>query len=466
MISYKAGGSSGLNGVRIFSLRDGEDALCFSRRILDNFRSLVFNVLSFSPRMIVVMNCSSTSRGIRTLDSWKNLTLAFSPLNESSHEVAGEHGNVIYGQKMCVRSENLKFSIWTNESPAIAPTSWYSRVEKLIGSTMTKIAATNTNPPPTIINKQRLIVIPIAKKMGVSSRKPRTVAPNTVLEAAWKDRKPLNHEAMKGLAKQTDMTERQVEVWFRRRKALNAPTPLAKFRECRMNRGKQKKSAKPYFWKSITCWEDWPYQHVSSDMYWHYVVELGFYWSLVFTLCTDHKRKLTKMSIYVKNKNATDGFFVLFLVIWILSRVVYYPYVVLYSTTIETYYAGIMDNTFGAHWFFNFFLYLLQVLHLIWTYMIFRIVYRKIVKGNVEDVRSDSEDDDGAEADTESENEAKETNELKGKNGTQKKNGFKKNWSAKSHQKVYTKKRNSCLFDLLLLYQKFHKKGADSYYFI
>ncbi|XP_052801525.1 ceramide synthase 2-like isoform X2 [Mya arenaria] len=328
-----------------------------------------------------------------------------------------------------------------------------------------------------------LIVIPIAKKMGVSSRKPRTVAPNTVLEAAWKDRKPLNHEAMKGLAKQTDMTERQVEVWFRRRKALNAPTPLAKFRECSWHLIMYTSFfiyalvylwKKPYFWKSITCWEDWPYQHVSSDMYWHYVVELGFYWSLVFTLCTDHKRKdfkemvthhfativlmyfswilnfarigtivlavhdsadtwlaLTKMSIYVKNKNATDGFFVLFLVIWILSRVVYYPYVVLYSTTIETYYAGIMDNTFGAHWFFNFFLYLLQVLHLIWTYMIFRIVYRKIVKGNVEDVRSDSEDDDGAEADTESENEAKETNELKGKNGTQKKNGFKKNWSAK-----------------------------------
>jgi len=33
-------------------------------------------------------------------------------------------------------------------------------------------------------------------------------------------------------------------------------------------------------------------QHVSEDMYWHYVIELGFYWSLVFTLFTDHKRKV------------------------------------------------------------------------------------------------------------------------------------------------------------------------------
>jgi len=33
------------------------------------------------------------------------------------------------------------------------------------------------------------------------------------------------------------------------------------------------------------------------------------------------------MSIYVKNKTATDAFFVVFLVTWILSRLVYYPYV-------------------------------------------------------------------------------------------------------------------------------------------
>jgi len=45
---------------------------------------------------------------------------------------------------------------------------------------------------------------------------------HTVLSVPWQ-----------GLSKQVDLTERQVEVWFRRRRQLNAPTPLAKFRECR-----------------------------------------------------------------------------------------------------------------------------------------------------------------------------------------------------------------------------------------
>jgi len=33
-------------------------------------------------------------------------------------------------------------------------------------------------------------------------------------------------------------------------------------------------------------------QDITSDMYWHYVIELGFYWGLVFTVCSDHKRKV------------------------------------------------------------------------------------------------------------------------------------------------------------------------------
>ncbi|XP_053390467.1 uncharacterized protein LOC128553351 [Mercenaria mercenaria] len=183
--------------------------------------------------------------------------------------------------------------------------------------------------------------------------------------------------------------------------------------------------------------------HVSKDMYWHYMIELAFYWSLVFTLFSDNKRKdfkemiihhfativlmyfswvlnfvrvgtlmlvvhdaadnwlaLAKMSIYAKNKTATDIFFGIFLLVWVLSRLIVYPFVVLYCTTVESFTIGLIDSTFCAHQFFNFFLYVLLVLHCIWTYMIFRIVYRKMVKGNVEDVRSDSEDS-GEESDNE-----------------------------------------------------------------
>jgi len=59
------------------------------------------------------------------------------------------------------------------------------------------------------------------------------------------------------------------------------------------------------------------------------------------------------------------------------------PYRVLYSTTVEPYTSGMIESEFPAYWFFNFFLYLLLVLHLLWSYSIFRIVYRKVIKGNV-----------------------------------------------------------------------------------
>ncbi|KAL4222919.1 Ceramide synthase 5 [Mactra antiquata] len=293
---------------------------------------------------------------------------------------------------------------------------------------------------------ETLIVVPIAVRMGVSNKGKPSVTPNETLEKAYKEKKTLKSEAVKGLAKQTDMSERQVEIWFRKRKKMDMLTPMQKFRECSWHLvfytaffvyGMIYLWQKPYFWKTIECWRNWPVQDVTSDMYWHYLLELGFYWSLVFTLFSDNKRKdfkemiihhfatmvlmyfswllnfvrvgtlvlvvhdaadtwlaLAKMSIYAKNKLATDIFFGIFLVVWVISRLFVYPFVVLYCTTVEPYTIKLMDTTFGAQWFFNFFLYLLLVLHFIWTYLIFRIVYRKMMKGNVEDVRSDSEDSD------------------------------------------------------------------------
>lgn len=293
---------------------------------------------------------------------------------------------------------------------------------------------------------ETIFVVPVAVWLGVPNKKKPTVTPNEVLERAYKSKTKLNKDTLKILSKQTDLTDRQVEVWLRKRKQVDMPTPIQKFRECSWHLvfytaffiyGMVYLWKKPYFWKTIECWRDWPKQDVTDDIYWHYMMELSFYWGLVLTLFTDNKRKdfkemiihhfativlmyfswvlnfvrvgtlvlvvhdaadtwlaLAKMSIYAKNKTATDIFFGIFLVVWVVSRLIIYPYVVLYCTTVEPYLIGLIDTTFFAHQFFNFFLYLLMVLHCLWTYMIFRIVYRKIIKGNVEDVRSDSEDSD------------------------------------------------------------------------
>lgn len=35
-------------------------------------------------------------------------------------------------------------------------------------------------------------------------------------------------------------------------------------------------------------------QTITDDVYWYYCIELAFYWSLLFSLSTDHKRKVTE----------------------------------------------------------------------------------------------------------------------------------------------------------------------------
>lgn len=324
---------------------------------------------------------------------------------------------------------------------------------------------------------ETFLFVPFGLWLGVPCKNGAHVRPNQQLEREYKKKSYSNKHVIKNLSKQTDMTEMQVERWFRKRKKMDAPSPMQKFRECCWHclcyslfftYGLVYLWQKPYFWKTVQCWKGWPKQDVTSDMYWHYMLELGFYWGLVFTLFTDTKRKdfkelivhhfatitlmyfswvlnfvrigtlvlllhdaadpwlaLAKMSGYVNNKlRIIDIFFAIFFVVWILSRLTYFPFVVIYSTAIETY-GIIMDTTFGAHWFFNFFLLLLFVLHLIWSYMIFRILYRKIVRGNVEDVRSDTEN-----SDDEIEEEADTINHLA--NGI--KNGVTSNENSQNHK--------------------------------
>ena len=63
----------------------------------------------------------------------------------------------------------------------------------------------------------------------------------------------------------------------------------------------------------------------------------------------------------------------------------------MYTTTIE---APEIVGPFSAWLAFNILLYCLQVMHVIWFYMILRVAYKAILKGKVEkDDRSESNED-------------------------------------------------------------------------
>ena len=49
---------------------------------------------------------------------------------------------------------------------------------------------------------------------------------------------------------------------------------------------------KPWTWNMVHCWWDYPNHHIDQDIWWYYMVELSFYWSLLITQFFDVKRKV------------------------------------------------------------------------------------------------------------------------------------------------------------------------------
>merc|ERR1719397_1428744 len=48
---------------------------------------------------------------------------------------------------------------------------------------------------------------------------------------------------------------------------------------------------KAWVWDITQCWWDYPNHHIDKHIWWYYIVELTFYWSLFFSQFVDVKRK-------------------------------------------------------------------------------------------------------------------------------------------------------------------------------
>ncbi|XP_061193680.1 ceramide synthase 5-like [Saccostrea echinata] len=289
---------------------------------------------------------------------------------------------------------------------------------------------------------ERLIVIPLAKCLGVKVRKNVQLTNIPELEQLYK-RKKNDARSIKEVAKKTDLSERQVHHWLRKRAKKDSPSTMQKFTECSYHfmfyctmfvYGLYILWDKSWFWETKYCWIDWPKQNVTRGVYWYYIIELGFYWSLTFTLLIDHKRKdfkemvvhhlvtmtlmyfswvcnfvrvgtlvllvhdavdywmaAAKMAKYCKRQTLCEIFFVVFVIVWILTRLMIYPLRVLYTSSIEYY--EYLDY-FPSAYLFNALLIVLQILHILWTFMIIKIILQKFTEGELKkDSRSDSESD-------------------------------------------------------------------------
>ncbi|XP_026573183.1 ceramide synthase 5 [Pseudonaja textilis] len=180
------------------------------------------------------------------------------------------------------------------------------------------------------------------------------------------------------------------------------------------------------------------FQPITPDIYYYYVFELAHYLSLMYSQFTDIKRKdfflmfvhhvaavvllicsyinkmvrigtlviclhdsgdilleLAKLFNYAKYQRLCDATFVLFGVVFLITRLGIFPIWILNSTMFESWE---LVGPYPSWWLFNSLLLILQVLHIIWSYFIIRIACKAMARGKVlrderSDVESSSEDD-------------------------------------------------------------------------
>lgn len=285
-------------------------------------------------------------------------------------------------------------------------------------------------------------IAPIGRSLGIKSQRTKRATPNPILEAAYNQSSKLHHKAVLALTKQCDMTERQIQRWWRYRRAQDKPPTLVKFCECSWRclyytcifiYGLYILWDKSWFWNVRYCWLDnYPHQSLTNDVWWYYMISMAFYWSLTFTQFIDVKRKdfwqmfahhiitillltlswiyncyrfgslilivhdcadifleIAKLTKYATYQKVCDATFAFFTVIWIATRLGYFPRI-LYGIIVE---APQDIPVFPAYYIFSTLLSLLLCLHIGWTYLILKIAHRAIKFGEMQgDIRSDSSD--------------------------------------------------------------------------
>ncbi|XP_017306282.1 ceramide synthase 5 isoform X1 [Ictalurus punctatus] len=298
---------------------------------------------------------------------------------------------------------------------------------------------------------ERFIAGPCAHILHIQAGVNRRAQPNAVLEKVFTSiSKCPDARQLDGLSKQLDWEVRKIQRWFRHRRNQDKPSTRTKFCESMwrftfylgiFTYGFCFLWQSPWMWDTRQCWYNYPYQALSPGLYHYYVTELAFYWSLMFSQFTDIKRKdflimfvhhlatvslisfsyvnnmarvgslvmcvhdasdflleAAKLANYAKYQRLCDSLFVVFAAAFIGTRLIIYPFWILNSTMFESWE---IIGPYPSWWLFNVLLLVLQVLHIIWSYLIVRIAFKAIMRGKVsKDVRSDIESSSEEEPET------------------------------------------------------------------
>lgn len=286
---------------------------------------------------------------------------------------------------------------------------------------------------------ERYIFSPFGKSLGIKSTRPKPAKPNAILEAAYQKCHRIEHKTTNELTKRVDLTEREIERWWRHRRAQDKPTILIKFCEnawrflyyaSSFGFGVCVLWNKPWFWDMDHCWYGYPHQSIDRQIWSYYMLSMSYYWSLIVSQFFDVKRKdfwqmfahhiitllllslswicnfhrvgslvlvihdcadmfleAFKITKYANWQKLCDCVLGIFIISWIVTRLGIYPRVI-YSTSVE---ATQILTMFPVYYIFNSMLLMLLMLHVLWTYMIFKVAYNSLKSGKAEnDCRSSS----------------------------------------------------------------------------
>ncbi|XP_060550778.1 ceramide synthase 3 isoform X1 [Pantherophis guttatus] len=308
---------------------------------------------------------------------------------------------------------------------------------------------------------ERYMALPLADYLGIKDVRRIKPQDNPTLENFFRQRtkKPSQSETRK-LAKKCNWTVHQVEKWFRRRRNLEIPTLHKKFKEACWRclfystsfiAGIIFLCDKSWFYDLWQVWLNYPNHAMLPSQYWYYMLQMSFYWSLLFTLGTDTKRKdfmahvvhhfaalglmfcsysanylrlgtlvmivhdsadiwleAAKMFNYARWDNTCSVLFVIFAVVFFITRLILFPCWILRASI---YYPVFYTQTLViAYFVYNGQLLILQGLHLYWAYLVFKIlkkfIFVKVLRipipawanigndQNIKDERSDEEEEE------------------------------------------------------------------------
>ncbi|MFT7815859.1 ceramide synthase 2 [Arapaima gigas] len=310
---------------------------------------------------------------------------------------------------------------------------------------------------------ERTVAAPLAALLGVTEKVRLRALYNPTLESYYcNTTKHPTQSSVESLSKLTGYSVCQIQRWFRRRRNQDRPSLLKKFREA---------SWRFTFYllafiaglaalidvSTIPLPVSDSIQPFSGPLtllpsqYWYYMLELAFYTSLLVSVASDVKRKdfkeqivhhlatimlisfswcvnyiragtlimllhdasdylleSAKMFNYAGWKNTCNYIFIVFAAIFIVTRLVIFPFWIMYCTWV---YPVTLYPPFFGYYFFNGLLMVLQCLHIFWAILIVRLAFKFLrSKESVEDERSDrDETDESEEEDDEKEQEKQKT---------------------------------------------------------